>query len=179
MTAEVTAEVTSDMFGSMCCAVCRRPSKHYDVEQSFGYCGYHKNFANVISPAIYSVPRVNRIVLPKCCGLTKLGVACKRNGTVIQGDNIVYCYQHKLTPVSETSVIPGYIRDDCPICFVSLVNGSTLAKTHCGHFFHKECIMTWKNTSPQGNTCPCCRRDTHVSRNASRVTRIYTSVEEF
>ncbi len=155
------------------CDVCGRPSKHYDDEHNLGYCGYHKGFLrnNVSS---------NEIVLPPCCGLTKFGLPCKRNGKHIDGSN-VYCYQHKVnaTVIEESSVIPGYVRDDCPICYNGLMNGFTLAKTHCGHFFHKDCIMRWKDMSPKGNTCPICRRDTHISRNASRVTRIYTSIEEF
>ena len=161
------------------CAVCGRTSKHFDDMYNLGYCGYHKGFLGI--PAYDNAPYLanNQMVLPKCCGLTKLGLPCKRNGKIIDGDN-VYCYQHKVpAPNEESSIIPGYIRDDCPICYNSLMDGTTLAKTHCGHFFHKGCIMRWKESSLQGNTCPICRRDTHISRNANRVTRIYTSIEEF
>ena len=154
------------------CVVCGRTSKHFNDIYDIGCCGYHKNY----------LVRFNnlQITLPRCCGVTRSGVQCKRNGNIIDGSN-VYCYQHKITipTVEESTAIPGYVRDDCPICYNDLMNGTTLAKTHCGHFFHKECILRWKNTSEQGNTCPICRRDTHLSRNANKVTRIYTTIEEY
>jgi hypothetical protein len=169
------------------CDVCGRLAKHFDmpVNQliSMGYCGYHKRYANsstMPSSSSNEIVFTNQIVLPKCCAMTKLGIQCKRIGTVIHLENVVYCYQHKPpAQIQESTVIPGYIRDDCPICYSALMDGTTLAKTHCGHFFHKACILQWKNSSPQGNTCPICRRDTHVSRNASVVTKIYTNIEEF
>ena len=71
------------------------------------------------------------------------------------------------TPEPPKEVIPKHIIDDyiqmytklgleskdCPICMEN-INGTTLSLTHCGHFFHKDCISKIRN-----NTCPSCRKN--------------------
>ena len=47
-----------------------------------------------------------------------------------------------------------YPLPECPICLNGIQQGTGKRSGSCKHFFHKECIDTWLNTS---NTCPKCR----------------------
>ena len=141
----------------------------YDVDGMM-FCGYHRRSAqkNIAG---------REIVLPFCHGITKKGHRCKRNGCSVDGDKS-YCRTHY--NISRAHVIQEQLQNDCPICFNSLNNFQNVAQTHCGHLFHKSCILTWRDTCVAGHTCPVCRRNTHVRRSAPTQTRrIYTVVEIF
>ena len=145
------------------------------------YCGHHcgtrgrGRWGNNVS----AVARA--IVLPRCAGITKRGGQCKRHSSSIHGDS-VYCRSHKPYEPTNTSqpndVSVDQIQDDCSICYNAFAF-CKLAMTNCGHLFHKDCIVRWKQSSIYGSTCPLCRRDTHMSRNSSRVQRIYTEIEHY
>lgn len=61
-----------------------------------------------------------------------------------------------------------HVRDiDCSICFDTLQEEDTFKIKNCTHFFHKECIIRWFNTSKaddeseenqKSNSCPVCRK---------------------
>ncbi|KAK3025402.1 hypothetical protein RJ639_044657 [Escallonia herrerae] len=44
--------------------------------------------------------------------------------------------------------------DGCPICLSKFLVGMEVAKPHCLHSFHKDCIFKWLSKS---NSCPMCR----------------------
>ena len=49
--------------------------------------------------------------------------------------------------------------DNCAICFIDLKNDITSLES-CGHAFHPECILAWRDK--KGNTnvpCPTCRTE--------------------
>jgi hypothetical protein len=48
----------------------------------------------------------------------------------------------------------------CPICFADWEpEEQTIVKTHCGHTYHKDCIIEWLNFDDEEDekTCPSCR----------------------
>ncbi|KAF1847639.1 uncharacterized protein K460DRAFT_62255 [Cucurbitaria berberidis CBS 394.84] len=51
-------------------------------------------------------------------------------------------------------------RSACPICYYNWnVGNETIPQTHCGHMFHRECLITWFGAKEveSANTCPSCR----------------------
>lgn len=157
---------------------CRFVSKHFSDLGDVGYCGYHKRRLN--TEAVRSSTSM-AVVLPRCNGVTKRNARCKRTSSVIAGAH-VYCHQHK-----PPSVLPEQasheccnLQDDCPICFNTLCSGVTLARTHCGHTFHKDCIFKWRDNGVYGSTCPLCRRNTHMSRGTiPTIQKVYTTIEQY
>ena len=115
---------------------CRFPGK-YHLENGC-FCGYHKRGNN-----ISSTTKSKALVLPRCEGHTKKGHRCKRNGTVFCL-NKPYCTTHK--PLEE---VKDKIQEDCPICYNSLNCCGNLVMTHCGHLFHKDCIMIFHTCANQ------------------------------
>ncbi|XP_067417366.1 E3 ubiquitin-protein ligase TRAIP isoform X2 [Emydura macquarii macquarii] len=48
------------------------------------------------------------------------------------------------------------IRAHCTICSDFFDNQRDVAAVHCGHTFHRECLVQWFDTAPS-RTCPQCR----------------------
>jgi len=47
---------------------------------------------------------------------------------------------------------------NCPICTGDWnENNNAAVKTHCGHVFHRDCIVTWLNRGDASPSCPICR----------------------
>eukprot|EP00927_Polykrikos_kofoidii_P022828 TRINITY_DN2118_c0_g2_i1.p1 TRINITY_DN2118_c0_g2~~TRINITY_DN2118_c0_g2_i1.p1 ORF type:complete len:303 (+),score=15.68 TRINITY_DN2118_c0_g2_i1:145-1053(+) len=46
--------------------------------------------------------------------------------------------------------------DECCCCWEAWIDGSSVKKTPCGHFFHEECLGKWLKRSTK---CPLCRTD--------------------
>ena len=65
------------------------------------------------------------------------------SGVIIKYDDCPIC-QHKILEEMER---------ECPICLESLIEG--IVKTTCSHFYHKDCLNTWKRTR---HNCPMCRK---------------------
>ena len=159
---------------------CHFRAKHV-YSDGLSYCGIHHRV--VCRAANRSSAPSRAIVLPRCAGITKRGCRCKRVSSAICGEQ-TFCHSHKTSVITDIERPDAdtiqRLQDDCPICYTCLNESSHVVKTHCGHLFHKTCIMKWKESSIYGNTCPLCRRNTHVSRSPpSRVQRIYTVIEEF
>ena len=148
---------------------CRFKAKY--VIDGGHFCGFHKN-----PPAVRNASKnSSAIVLPKCCGITARGNHCKRNGTKVCGEN-VYCHSHIPSEHSDRNKL----QEDCPICYNSLCSKKNIVSTHCGHLFHKDCITTWRESCPNGDSCPVCRRKTNISRKRpSKIQRIYTTIEVY
>jgi tRNA A-37 threonylcarbamoyl transferase component Bud32 len=54
---------------------------------------------------------------------------------------------------SRISSIIQHREEDCTICLEKINNN--YHKTSCNHYFHNNCINSWKNTGQ--NSCPNCR----------------------
>jgi SUMO ligase MMS21 Smc5/6 complex component len=53
-------------------------------------------------------------------------------------------------------VISKPIYKECSICLEKIIKDNM--KTKCNHYFHNDCINSWKNIGK--NSCPNCR--THI-----------------
>lgn len=157
---------------------CRFRARHVRSDGG-AYCGIHTRVLNRLESR-EQAPQSRAIVLPRCAGVTKRGCRCKRTSSAIYGEE-TFCHSHKPeAPSNNDPDAMQRLQEDCPICYTCLNTCSHVVKTHCGHLFHKHCIMTWKESSIYGSTCPLCRRNTHVSRSPpSKVQRIYTVIEEY
>ena len=94
--------------------------------------------------------------------IKKTGLKCNckaKRGALYCGRHIHYTQQNPDVVLPENT--------ECPICIETITNNFTL--TNCGHYYHTNCLETWKRTS---NRCPCCRttmtRTTHHQRPAQR-----------
>ena len=162
--------------GRSCCRVAKYVYGHAPV------CGIHAR--QYRQPAVSQSRSNGAVAFPRCTGITKAGHRCKRLGSMYCNDES-RCASHKVVHVS--SELNTKLQEDCPICFNSLsatsVVGSEenrLAMTHCGHLFHKNCIMTWRNSEYGGNSCPLCRRNTNIHRGRRPVLqKICTVIEHF
>ena len=138
------------------------------------FCGYHKRgHGNEI------VKR--QVAFVRCSGVTKKGSRCRRSGTTLDID-CSYCHMHKSKSkaIKPDEKLQNQINEDCSICYNPLNNYTSLSQTHCGHLFHKDCILKWIEKCPTGNTCPLCKRHTHIKRGApTKVRMIYTAIECF
>lgn len=67
----------------------------------------------------------------------------------------------KITDVNQLLCISEKILDkididnkSCIICIEPLVSVNDICMTICGHIYHKDCLLSWVNTS---RTCPTCK----------------------
>ena len=156
---------------------CRFPGK-YSMDDGLVYCGVHRRS---LFRAAHRTSMCKAIVLPRCSGITKKHCRCKRTSSAIYGDK-TFCFLHKPKQQIDSfdALTMNILQEECPICYTRLNEKSHVAKTHCGHMFHKECIMKWKQSSIYGHQCPICRRNTHISRAVpTNVQKIYTVIEEY
>ena len=140
-------------------------------------CGVHLRV--VRKDTTTRVTRKDAVLLPPCAGTTKKGTQCKCRGANVLEDKS-YCGIHKRSREASHMYVSSMekLQDDCPICFTKLCMDPHLMQTHCGHMFHKHCILRWKESGIYGHTCPICRRNTHITRAAKPpVQRIYTTIE--
>jgi len=62
-----------------------------------------------------------------------------------------YYYSQKSNKIKTTFIYEiNEDIDDCSICLSNMKY--EILKTNCNHFFHKNCLQQWNNT-----TCPLCR----------------------
>jgi hypothetical protein len=63
--------------------------------------------------------------------------------------------------LAASPTISALSKDDaCPICYNAWKDEKeTGVRTHCGHAFHRGCLMTWFGNDgiQNANTCPSCR----------------------
>jgi hypothetical protein len=50
--------------------------------------------------------------------------------------------------------------EDCAICFESINQATGKAVLACGHEFHMRCVSSWFQKQAEGQSCPCCRKET-------------------
>lgn len=151
---------------------CRYEGK-VDVDGEM-FCGYHKR-------GHFGCSQKKQLAFIRCSGVTKQGKRCRRSGSTLDG-HLSYCHWHASSSnaITPDSKLQQQINEDCSICYNPLNNYTQLSQTHCGHLFHKHCILKWIDKCPAGNTCPLCKRHTHIKRGApSKVKMIYTSIECF
>ena len=96
--------------------------------------------------------------------IKKTGLKCNckaKRGFLYCGRHIHYTQQNPDVVVPENT--------ECPICIETITRHFTV--TNCGHYYHTNCLETWKRTS---NRCPCCRtimtRTTHHQRPVAAAT---------
>ena len=71
---------------------------------------------------------------------------------------------HNTTIPSTNTRNSTTVTTECNIC-LEAVDTSHATITHCGHFYHKNCLCSWFNSklhSPP--TCPTCRADLKYER---------------
>ena len=49
---------------------------------------------------------------------------------------------------------------DCAICFETINRATGKAVLTCGHEFHMRCVTSWFQKQVEGQSCPCCRKET-------------------
>lgn len=73
----------------------------------------------------------------------------------------------QISAASSTYAAPTPLDTPCVICQGTIAEGAEIRKlTHCGHFFHKDCIDVWFQRDTR---CPTCRHDIR-SRRVSNQT---------
>ena len=50
--------------------------------------------------------------------------------------------------------------EDCAICFEAINQATGKAVLACGHEFHMRCVSSWFQKQAEGQSCPCCRKET-------------------
>jgi hypothetical protein len=50
--------------------------------------------------------------------------------------------------------------EDCAICFESINQSTGKSVLACGHEFHMRCVSSWFQKQQEGQSCPCCRKET-------------------
>lgn len=65
----------------------------------------------------------------------------------------------ELKSLPQRPITPADLDDQgeaqCNICIQSLAIGEIVCCLHCGHYYHRECLVAWFANS---NSCPSCRR---------------------
>lgn len=65
----------------------------------------------------------------------------------------------ELKSLPQRPITPADLDDQgeaqCNICIQSLAIGEIVCCLHCGHYYHRECLVAWFAKS---NSCPSCRR---------------------
>lgn len=80
-----------------------------------------------------------------------------------------------------TPMVAGtkYKKDDkptCSICWEEIEQNKLVAKTPCGHLFHKQCLQNWFRRSQIlfSPTCPNCRSTIPVTYQFNRCAEVMT-----
>jgi hypothetical protein len=116
-----------------------------------------------------------------CCQLCCQLSCCNRN-IPPSNTNIENQMMHRPHASMHMDIIKNIIginsgNTECCICLTEFsVNDTDLAKLHCNHYFHKECITKWIS---EHNTCPYCRQTIENSTpkysNPTHATRVSVS----
>jgi hypothetical protein len=61
-------------------------------------------------------------------------------------------------------------NDSCSICYNDYEKGENACKLQCNHFYHKQCILRWLETS---KTCPLCRQNVVLCDDCNGTGIIY------
>ena len=67
----------------------------------------------------------------------------------------ILAYDPKLFAAADDEA-DGRPVSECCCCSEAYRPGSRVARTPCGHHFHRGCLVTWLR---QRSTCPLCRLD--------------------
>lgn len=78
----------------------------------------------------------------------------------LEGDG-THCLYHAdaWTPMVKGFKYEGTDNPTCPICFETIAKNKLVAKTPCGHVYHKTCMTNWfrRRSIMFSPTCPSCR----------------------
>lgn len=150
--------------------------KHEDND----YCGFHikmvdKNYI----PKPSKKSNDMQLALPMCSQITAKKTPCKcRSVSIFEYQPV--CGRHKrfMERAKKQKKNVQELDFDCAICCIPLRSEIFLAKTNCGHMFHKKCILKWRESGEYGKLCPICKRNTNVSRKVTgNVKNMMTRVE--
>jgi hypothetical protein len=108
-----------------------------------------KNVMQKSSLGSLPIPFVKKIKIKTKCIVKK----CHNCSNQIQKEEPYISYPNgKYEHLNCLKVMKKY---QCSICLEN-INDNDEFKTHCNHYFHKNCIHTWYEQSPN---CPNCRGD--------------------
>lgn len=70
-------------------------------------------------------------------------------------------------------------EEDCVICMDDYLENNKCSELHCGHKFHKKCILKWMN---ERRTCPLCNSNFLLSSgkryNEDDEDSFYSQIED-
>ncbi len=140
---------------------------------SFGYnCHYTNACYTVVSPLYGLVLVYMHLIFLAVAISALLGLGCLcRIDYLIASDNQQQPAQYgSVSQVNKDIPATNYLKfktvqnlysrqkdTTCSICSIDYTEKDTVELLkNCSHYFHKECIDTWKKTKPD-STCPICR----------------------